>query len=217
MPTEIELRQELLFPSGVYNCDLPNFLPLVKRVSNKHLKNTHRHPGAPLMSDQFAQDPALKEFTQELLEVCHYILSKSGYRMCDFVTFFTAMWTQQHEHLSLMEQHVHGHGDQLVGFYCLDAPKGCGRVMFHDPRPGKVQVNLPEDDMSLVTLASDAVNFELIPGRLIIAPAWLPHSFTRNMNKTKPARFVHFNVGVRFQPSACNVGPVCKPPAAEVV
>lgn len=217
MPTEIQLRQELLFPSGIYSCDLPNFLPVVKKVSKKHLKNCKCSPGSPHMSGQFANDPELKEFTQEILDLCHYILNQAGYKMVDFSTFFTAMWTQQHDYLSSMEQHVHGGADQLVGFYCLDAPKYCGRALFYDPRPGKVQINLPEENVSNASLASNIINFELVPGRLLIAPSWLPHSFSRNMNKKSPARFVHFNVGVQFQPKVCTTKNTCVQHAAEVI
>ena len=213
MPTEIELKQELLFPSGIYYFDLPVFLEDVKKVSAKSFHKIDPVIGAPSMSDQFAHDPDIKEFSQELLEVSHYILDKCGYKMSDFVTYFSAMWTQHHDSMSMMEQHVHGHGDQLVGFYCLEAPTDCGRVVFHDPRPGKVQINLPQENMMKASLASDAVNFEMIPGRVIIAPAWLPHSVTRNLNKKKAAKFVHFNIGVRYQPKQeC----VCTPPV-EVV
>ena len=128
---------------------------------------------------------------------------------------FTAMWTQEHHFLSLMENHVHGHGEQLVGFYCLDVPKNGCKMVFHDPRPGKVQINLPEYDHNAITLASPNIEFDLVPGRIFIAPSWLPHSFTRNLNQKKPTRFVHFNVGVQFMPK-CQTACECVPPA-EVV
>lgn len=219
MATEIELHRELLFPCPIYYYDLPTFLPVVRKISREYLKKAqekHNPKGEKhllAMSDHFAHDERLKEFCSELAEVCHYILASSGYQMDNLSTFFTAMWTQEHHYLSLMENHIHGHGEQLVGFYCLDAPTNCSRVVFHDPRPGKVQINLPEQDHSAATLASQMINFELKPGRMFIAPAWLPHSFTRNMNPKKPTRFVHFDVGIQYTPQhACE----CVP-AAEVI
>ena len=219
MPTEIELRSEVLFPSIVYYYDLPSYLKTVTAVANEYLKKVHDSQQdqeakfMSAMSDHFAHDERLAEFTQELSEVCHHILENTGCNMEIFRMVFTAMWAQEHNFLSNMEHHVHGFGDQLVGFYCLDAPKNGSRLIFHDPRPGKVQINLPEQDHSAVTLASQMINFELKPGRMFIAPAWLPHSFTRNMNPKKPTRFVHFDVGIQYTPQhACE----CVP-AAEVI
>jgi hypothetical protein len=115
-------------------------------------------------------------------------------------TFFTEMWTQEHHKHSLMEQHVHGNGAQLVGFYFLETPENCSKALFYDPRPGKVQVNLPEADMGQVTPASNAMGIEAKPGTLIFANAWLPHGFTRHASD-KPIRFVHFNIGVEYAPA----------------
>ena len=74
------------------------------------------------------------------------------------------------------------------------------------PGPAKVQLNLPEANMSLATPASQMINFEPKPGMFIFSNAWLPHSFTRHGNK-KPIRFVHFNVGVQFNQPSCPVPP----------
>jgi hypothetical protein len=105
------------------------------------------------------------------------------------------MWTQEHHKHSLMEQHVHGYGVQMVGFYFLDTPEESGRAMFYDPKPGKVQLNLPETDPTQATIASNMINFQATPGRLMFTNAWLAHSFTKN-GANKPMRFIHFNVGV---------------------
>jgi hypothetical protein len=45
-------------------------------------------------------------------------------------------------------------GIQLVGFYFLDLPENSSRLVIHDPRPGKVQIDLPEYDEKNVTFAS---------------------------------------------------------------
>jgi len=110
-----------------------------------------------------------------------------------------------------MEQHVHGSGSQIVGFYFLEVPENSSHVVFHDPRAGKPLISLAETDMSKATFASNAINFEPKEGMLMFTNAWLPHSFSRHGNK-KPMKFIHFNLGVR--PGMMNV---VIPPAAEVV
>jgi hypothetical protein len=108
-----------------------------------------------------------------------------------------------------MDQHIHANGAQLVGFYFIDTPENCSRPVLHDPRMGKVQVNLPEGNMQNVTPASNMVNFEPKPGLLMFTNSWLPHSFTRH-GSDEPIRFIHFTIGV-------NYNQMCKPPAAEVI
>jgi hypothetical protein len=83
--------------------------------------------------------------------------------------------------------------------------------MFHDPRGGKVQINLPEAEMTNATPASNIINFAPEPGMMIISNAWLPHSFGRH-GSDKPLKFVHFNLSVRHVPAQ-----TCTAPAAEVI
>jgi hypothetical protein len=80
--------------------------------------------------------------------------------------------------------------------------------LFHDPRPGKVQINLPEFNTSNATLASDIINFDPKPGMLMFTNAWLPHGYTKN-GSNKPMRFIHFNLAIQ---NAANVAATPVPP-----
>ena len=121
-------------------------------------------------------------------------------KMDNLVTYFTEMWTQEHNYLSSMETHVHGRGAQVSAFYFLDAPpKGC-KLVIHDPRPGKVMINLPETDPNAITSGSHQVVFTPEPGALIFTNSWVPHSFTKNFSR-EPVRFVHMNLSVAVSPN----------------
>jgi hypothetical protein len=124
------------------------------------------------------------------------------------------MWTQEHHKHSSMDQHTHGYGSQIVGFYFLEAPENSSRVVFHDPRMGKVQIDLPESDSNNATVASKMINFEPKPGLMIFANAWLAHSFTRHAND-KPIKFVHFNLSVQIAQQVSANPEIL--PAAEVI
>ena len=103
-----------------------------------------------------------------------------------------------------MPQHVHpNNGAQLIGFYFIDTPTNCPKAIIHDPRSGKVQINMQEANSNDATNASDMINFQPEPGLLLITNAWLPHSFTQNLSK-KSFTFVHFNMSVRDAPAICN-------------
>lgn len=207
-----ELQPIICFPTSVHMAEKPEFLDAVRAVSSEYLSSQPQELNDifPVrMTGSFSDDPRLADFCDYVARAAWEALRWQGHDLDGAEVFFSEMWTQEHHKHSLMEQHVHGNGAQIVGFYFLDAPEGCSRPMFHDPRPGKVQVSLPEADVAQITPASNGMGFEVKPGTLLLSNAWLPHSFSRH-SSDDPARFVHFNVNVEYAPLAC-------PAPAEVI
>lgn len=212
---QAKLEVAVHFPCPIYIIERPDFLDLVREVSAEYLAKTSQgvneiYPA--LMSPSYAHDSRIKDFTEFVGTTAWNILHDQGYAMQNFGIGFESMWTQEHHKQSSMEQHVHGAGAQIVGFYFLNVPENSSRLVFHDPRPGKVMSQLPQQDVTLATPASQMINFEPKPGRLIFSNAWLPHSFTRHAGEA-PLRFVHFNlVAMPMQQQH-----TCQTPAAEIV
>jgi uncharacterized protein (TIGR02466 family) len=206
------------FPCPIYLIEKPEFLDAVNAVSEESLAKRRAEQGElneiypVLMSDSYFNDPRVAPFAEFVGQTAWNIMREQGYAMDNFLMGFTEMWTQEHHKHSAMDQHIHGYGAQIVGFYFLEAPEGSSRVVFHDPRASKLPIDLPEADMTKATIASKMINFEPKPGLLIFANAWLAHAFTRHAADT-PIKFVHFNLNAEMaqQPKTCNH------PAAEVV
>jgi uncharacterized protein (TIGR02466 family) len=195
------------FPCPIYLIDRPDFLETVSQVKEQALNEIY-----PLyMTGSYFGDPRMAAFTEFVGATAWNILNDQGYAMQDKAVQFTEMWTQEHHKHSAMDAHVHGNGSQIVGFYFLETPENCSRVVFHDPRAAKVQIDLPEQDMNVATAASKMINFTPKPGMMIFANSWLMHSFTRHAADT-PIKFVHFNLVAIQAPQVCNT-----PPAAEVI
>jgi len=211
-----QLQVAFHFPCPVYLIERPDFIESIATVSDESLAKQYAERQLDeiypvMMSGTFADDPRVKSFAEFVGGTAWNILNEQGYAMQDKVVTFTEMWTQEHYKHSSMEQHVHGFGAQIVGFYFLEVPENASKVVFHDPRPGKVMANLPEQDMSMATPASQMINFDAKPGLLIFANAWLPHSFTRHASD-KPIKFVHFNLNVQQASQQA-----CALPTAEIV
>jgi len=211
-----QLRVAHHFPCPIYVIERPDFLEVVNTVSEEALEPRRKERKLddiyPLyMTDSYFGDPRMTGFTEFVGATAWNILNEQGYAMQDKAVSFMEMWTQEHYKHSAMDAHVHGFGSQITGFYFLETPEDCSRVVFHDPRAGKVQIDLPEQDMNAATPASRMINFTPKPGMMIFANAWLAHSFTRHAAET-PIKFVHFNLAVIQQPQTCAV-----PPAAEIV
>lgn len=212
-----EITAEHYFPTPVYLVDKPDFLPVVTSVSEENLASAHKMRAVnsiyPVcMSTSYHADPRLNEFCQFIGESAWAILDQQGYDMRQFTVGFSEMWTQEHHKQSGMEQHVHGFGAQIVGFYFLEVPENSSRLVFHDPRVSKVMIDLPQKDIGAATVASQMINFEPRAGLVVFANSWLPHSFTRNPSDN-PIKFVHFNL--HAQPAVQQ--PACVPSLAEVV
>ena len=213
---QTQLQVANYFPCPVYLIERPDFLEVVQSVSEEGLaaqrKTQDLNEIYPMvMSGNFFGDPRITKFSEFVGGTAWNILNEQGYAMQDKVVSFTEMWTQEHHKHSAMDQHVHGFGSQIVGFYFLETPEDCSRLVFHDPRAGKVQVDLPEQDMNMATPASKMINFVPKPGMMVFANSWLAHSFTRHAADL-PIKFVHFNLTVIPAPQAA-----CPMPAAEVV
>ena len=215
-PAVAPLDEFHYFVTPIYITKQPQFLETVKAIALDSIKQVHGkkkpdkiHP--VLMSGNMLEDERITPFAEFIGQTAWNILFNQGYAMENFNTTFTELWCQEHYQTSSMDYHTHPGGSFLVGFYFLDTPEGCPPAVIHDPRAGRLMLDLPQADPTQATLASTMVNFKPEPGMMMFAPAWLAHSFGRNPSK-EPFRFVHFNLGV--QPS---VPAKCLMPAADVV
>ena len=210
-----QLQVAFHFPCPIYIIERPDFLESVNQISEERLEVRRKERDLneiyPVyMTDSYFADPRMAQFSEFIGATAWNILGEQGYAMQDKAVQFTEMWTQEHHKHSAMDAHVHGFGSQIVGFYFLETPEGCSNVVFHDPRAGKVQNDLPEQDMTLATPASRMINFTPKPGMMLFANSWLAHSFTRHAADL-PIKFVHFNLTVVHQPQTCAA------PTAEII
>jgi uncharacterized protein (TIGR02466 family) len=213
LQTQLQVAHQ--FPCPIYIVERPDFLQMVGLVSEEALEVQRKERDLneiyPVyMTASYFADPRMTKFSEFIGSTAWNILNEQGYAMQDRAVQFTEMWTQEHHKHSAMDAHVHGFGSQIVGFYFLETPENCSRVVFHDPRAAKVQIDLPEQDINMATPASKMINFTPKPGMMIFANSWLAHSFTRHSAEL-PIKFVHFNLTVIYQPQACPA------PAAEIV
>lgn len=192
---------EVYFPTGIYHVDKPEFLDPVSKVANNALKKIKKQKEISdlypvYMTENLFDSTEIIPFQHYVGQTAYNILVEQGYNLDGFETYYSEMWCQEHYKHSGMEQHTHGAGSQIVGFYFLECPENCSRVVFHDPRAGKPLISWAEKDVNQATFASNMVNFEPKPGMLMFTNAWLPHSFTRH-GSDKAMKFIHFNLGLR--------------------
>jgi len=201
-PLSNQLSVANYFPTLIYTIEKPEFLDGVKTVFKAHLSKIKKSKKTdhPIMTDDLTNEESIIDFLKYATATGWNILDSQGYKMEDKWVAYESMWGQRYNKYSQMEQHVHNNGVQLVGFYFLDCPQNSPKIVIHDPRPGKVQINLTESNIENATPASTMINFAPQEGMFFFANSWLPHSFTRN-ESLKPFNFIHFNLNVIPNPN----------------
>jgi len=203
------------FAAPIYCVHKPEFLDVINQVAQdfiaKRKLDADLNPNYPAyMTDNINYDPKVLPFANYVAQTGWNILEDQGHKVDNLRTFFGAMWCQEHHKHSMMDQHVHGEGVQIVGFYFLNSPKKCSRAVFHHPSSAKVQINLPQENEDNLTDSSIMMNIVPSPGLLVFSNSWVPHSFSRN-ESDEPLRFIHFNINV------AEAGTQSSPPPAEVI
>lgn len=196
-----KLNESHYFASPVYMVLKPEFLESVRKVSEQYLKKVQTEEKTPVitMTQNYSQEPELADFSQYISQTAWNILASQGYAMDKLVTYFTEMWTQEHNFMSSMDTHIHGAGSQISAFYFLDVPKDGCKMIIHDPRTAKVIISMPQADEAKITDGSNHIVFSPEAGTLIFTNSWLPHSFSKNMSY-ESTRFVHMNLSVAIAP-----------------
>jgi uncharacterized protein (TIGR02466 family) len=201
------------FSCGVYSISKPNFLEDVKKVADRELRKLKvQDKMYPIIQTGTIFDESLQNFANYIAQISWDILSDQGYDMRYLNTSLSEMWAQQFDFRGLHVEHVHNFGAQISGFYFLEVPDNSSFPCIHDPNHAKRQIKLPELDETKITMASTTINYQVKEGDLFLFNSWLPHSFVPNRNKTKPFKFIHFNVSVIPAQQNCEI-----PPAAEVI
>jgi uncharacterized protein (TIGR02466 family) len=208
------LDQWQYFSTPVYSIMKPEYLELAKTISNAQLsavrKSTKMNEVYPVVQANLFSEEKLVPMFEYILNTSWNILKDQGYNMDGLSTHFTECWCQEHHKYSSMEHHHHN-DCQLVAFYFLECPIDPPKLVIHDPRSTKAMIPLSEQNTTNISVATSMINFTPVPGQLMFANSWLPHSFTRNTS-TKPFKFIHMNIATRLYQA-----PIQYPATAEIV
>jgi uncharacterized protein (TIGR02466 family) len=195
----------IYFGTPVYSFLMPEYLDSARDVCKTYLDKLKNEVALdeiyPMYQTvSFDTEPSISVLTTEIKKASYTILENQGYDLSNYELFYTEFWCQEHHKTSGQERHVHGYNNVLTGFYFIETPENCSRLVIHEPKTAKEFGNfLPEKNPNQVSLASQTINFVPEPGQLIITNSWLHHTFTRNENNT-PFTMIHFNIGAAYKP-----------------
>ncbi len=210
-----DLKTVSLFDTFIYQADLPEYLDnkdfmaacdehtdkaildAKQSIEDRHKKLNAQikdhgmsyHSGAELYKDE-----RLKEFELLIRNTGKNILEAQGFELTNYVLGYTEMWIQKFAYQGGGHQDTHVHWDNHIsGFYFVECSDRTSKPIFHDPRSGRMMLNLPIKDHSKLCPAMERQIFSVKPGTLLLFNSWLPHQFSVD-NGVDPFRFIHFNL-----------------------
>ena len=125
------------------------------------------------------------------------ILEDQGFDLSNYTLDYTEMWIQKFAYDGGGHQDTHVHWDNHIsGFYFVDCSERTSKPIFHDPRPGRMMLNLPIKNHSKLGPAMERQIIKVKAGTLLMFNSWLPHQFSVD-NGIDPFRFIHFNLQAR--------------------
>jgi len=95
---------------------------------------------------------------------------------------FTGCWATVLAPRAAHPLHQHPN-NYLSAIYYVRTPRGGDTVNFHDPRPQSAVIRPPVTELTREN--TDQVVFRVRPGRLLVFPAWLPHSVPANAGESE--------------------------------
>jgi uncharacterized protein (TIGR02466 family) len=147
------------------------------------------HSGAEMYKDERFHD-----FELLIRNTARNILENQGFDLSNYSIDYTEMWIQKFAYEGGGHQDTHVHWDNHVsGFYFVECSERTSKPVFHDPRAGRMMLNLPIKDHSKLCPAMERQIISVKPGTLLLFNSWLPHQFSVD-NGIDPFRFIHFNL-----------------------
>ena len=203
----------VLFESIVYRKELPEYVDRLNKITNDYLSKARKQAeGSIYVREQkygvkigdhgmsyhshgkLYNDKRMADFEALIRATARNILETQGFDLVNHSMEYTEMWVQQFADKGGGHHEMHVHWDNHIsGFYFLKCSDRTSIPVFHDPRPGRMMLNLPLKDHSKLCYAMERQSFKIFPGTLLMFNSYLPHEFKVD-NGIDAFRFIHFNI-----------------------
>ena len=214
-----ELKTISLFDTFIYQAEIPkylkdkDFMAVCNENTDKAIRNTQEkikerqkkynttikdhglsyHSGSKLY-----EDDRFHNFEFLIRNTARNILIDQGFDLDNYFLDYTEMWIQKFAYDGGGHQDTHVHWDNHIsGFYFVECSERTSKPIFHDPRAGRMMLNLPIKDHQNLSPAMERQIIKIKPGSLLLFNSWLPHQFSVD-NGIDPFRFIHFNLQARL-------------------
>lgn len=198
----MNLIENHFFDTSIYSSEKKEWVEKLNLASDPYIFKT-KEANKKIFAKDFAvvhhsemltNDINFKEFLKYINSNAFDILNNQGFDLTNYSLATTELWVQEFASLGggNHSPHIHWNG-HVSGFYFLKCSDKTSYPIFHDPRQGKMMIQLPEKDILKITSASSLINFKVEPGTFIFFNSYLQHEFAVD-HGIEPFRFIHFNI-----------------------
>jgi uncharacterized protein (TIGR02466 family) len=215
-PKELKRADEFITP--VWSVYEPSFVKELNKASDPYIKAAQKRiskeikdrnkkygnkgdAGFVYHSTTLLNDPKFSELAIYVTNTSTNLLKEMGYDLTNYVVFCTELWVQEFPKngTGYHTPHIHWNG-HISGFYFLKSSEKTSRPVFHDPRPGKEMIGLPEINKNVITYASSSIHYNSKPGTMVFFPSYLTHEYPPDLGY-EPFRFIHWNCQAIYKPA----------------
>ena len=212
------LKTISLFDTLIYQAEIPeylsnkDFMDVCNEHTDKAIKNTQQkieerqkkysakikdHGLSYHSESKLYEDDRFYNFELLIRNTARNILIDQGFDLSNHTLDYTEMWIQKFAYDGGGHQDTHVHWDNHIsGFYFIECSDRTSKPIFHDPRSGRMMLNLPIKNHSKLCPAMERQIIKVKPGSLLLFNSWLPHQFSVD-DGLDPFRFIHFNIQAR--------------------
>ena len=210
-PVPLQLTKEDIFVNQIYRGLDEQFLYLDKEcdtiIEKIEKENKRKLKSGEIKvlpnsyhSENLWEHKVFEPFVNFVMQQMWNILNWQGYNLDGRIPMLQECWVQEFpEEGGFHDIHIHGN-NIISGFYFLKCNSETSKPHFHDPRPGKMMVDIRPKEKTKVTPASSQVHYPVKPGQFIFFNSWMPHSYSHQKGKDK-FRFIHFNMAAPYSPN----------------
>ena len=181
---------EAAFPSGIWQQEVEDAEALnaelrrhIAAIPNKiWIENVWQS------EDTLHERPEFSRFCGLAIAACHDVLKFLKMEYEDVV--LTGCWANMYRKSGVGPHHTHPN-NYLSGVYYVAVPEGAGNIEFADPRV-QAGVIMPRT-RKWNKFTGNKVAVPVMPGRMVIFPAWLSHSVPANVSAEERVS-ISFNI-----------------------
>ena len=152
----------VLFESVVYRKELPEYVERLNKITNPYLQKARKEAKECIFAREkkygvkigdhgmsyhshgkLYQDKRMDDFEALIRATARNILETQGFDVAGYSMQYTEMWVQQFADRGGGHHETHVHWDNHIsGFYFLKCSDRTSVPVFHDPRAGRMMLNL---------------------------------------------------------------------------
>jgi hypothetical protein len=179
-----------IFSSSVYYIYKNKWVKLFKNI----MDNSFEKNNVFNLKKDISNNIETYNFSDYITSLSLEILNLQGYDLKNYTLKVNELLLNKFSTTRIFNEDVKlNPNSHISGYYFLESNDKTPYPLFHDPRPSKAMVQLPQKNVKEVNESSDKIRFNAIPGSLILFNSYIPCELPRG-SSLDPFSFISFNL-----------------------